>query len=209
MPSSTFLKLQPEKQEKLLEAATREFSTRPFGEASINQMIKEAGIPRGSFYMYFQGKEDLFRYLMAGYMNQLLLVLEELLLREQGDIFAALLALYDYVQRKQEAHQLGEIGALAAIIGCNSGLQKTAILEMVEASEVLERLGKLVNPDLLDLRQDSDLADTLTLLLLVTGPMIYSGVRQRENAAARAHLCNVLELLKHGMARQKAAPQHQ
>ena len=42
MPSSTFLNLPAEKQEKLLEAATREFSHRPFNEASINQIIKEA-----------------------------------------------------------------------------------------------------------------------------------------------------------------------
>ncbi len=69
MPSSTFLNLPAEKQEKLLEAATREFSHRPFNEASINQIIKEAGIPRGSFYMYFQDKEDLFRYLLKGYVK--------------------------------------------------------------------------------------------------------------------------------------------
>ena len=66
MPSSTFLNLPAEKQEKLLEAATREFTRRPFNEASINQIIKDAGIPRGSFYMYFTDKEDLFRYLVAG-----------------------------------------------------------------------------------------------------------------------------------------------
>ena len=81
MPSSTFLNLPAEKQEKLLEAATREFSHRPFNEASINQIIKEAGIPRGSFYMYFQDKEDLFRYLLKGYVDQLFMLLEEFLLR--------------------------------------------------------------------------------------------------------------------------------
>ena len=58
MPSSTFLNLPAQKQEKLLEAATREFSQRPYTEASINQIIKDAGIPRGSFYMYFTDKED-------------------------------------------------------------------------------------------------------------------------------------------------------
>ncbi|MEG2175836.1 MAG: TetR/AcrR family transcriptional regulator [Oscillibacter sp.] len=202
MPSSTFLKLPPGKQEKLLEAATREFSRRPFSEASINQIIKDAGIPRGSFYMYFQDKEDLFRYLMKGYVDQLLLVLEELLIREQGDIFEALLALYDYVQRKQDARQLGEIGAMAAIVGCNSGLQKTTILDMVEPGVVLERLKKLINPELLDLRQEGDLNDILALLLLVAGPLIYNGVQCRRDEAAQAHLRSVMEILKHGMARK-------
>ena len=69
-----FLNLPAEKQEKLLEAATREFSHRPFNEASINQIIKEAGIPGGSFYMYFQDKEDLFRYLLKGYVDQLFML---------------------------------------------------------------------------------------------------------------------------------------
>ena len=76
MPSSTFLNLPAEKQEKLLEAATREFSHRPFNEASINQIIKEAGIPRGSFYMYFRDKEELFHYLLKRYQDGLLQRLE-------------------------------------------------------------------------------------------------------------------------------------
>lgn len=60
LPSSTFLNLAPEKQEKLLSAAVREFTERPYNEASINRIVREAGIPRGSFYMYFRDKEDLF-----------------------------------------------------------------------------------------------------------------------------------------------------
>ena len=152
MPSSTFLNLPAEKQEKLLEAATREFSHRPFNEASINQIIKEAGIPRGSFYMYFQDKEDLFRYLLKGYVDQLFMLLEEFLLRNGGDIFQALLDLYDYVQAKIDNQHLGEIGAMTGIIRCNSGMQKNGLLEMLDAETLLQRLGGAVNPDLLDLR---------------------------------------------------------
>ena len=161
MPSSTFLNLPAEKQEKLLEAATREFSHRPFNEASINQIIKEAGIPRGSFYMYFQDKEDLFRYLLKGYVDQLFMLLEEFLLRNGGDIFQALLDLYDYVQAKIDNQHLGEIGAMTGIIRCNSGMQKNGLLEMLDAETLLQRLGGAVNPDLLDLRQDRDLGDIL------------------------------------------------
>ena len=42
MPSSTFLNLAPEKQEKLLTAAAREFTERPYNEASINQIVQAA-----------------------------------------------------------------------------------------------------------------------------------------------------------------------
>ena len=205
MPSSTFLNLPAEKQEKLLEAATREFSHKPFNEASINQIIKEAGIPRGSFYMYFQDKEDLFRYLIKGYMDQLLMLLEELLLRTQGDIFQALIDLYDLVQAKTNQMDLGEIGAMFGIIRCNSGMQKNGLLEMLDADMILQRLGDAVNPDLLDLRQDRDLGDILGALLVVTAPMIYTGLQAGGDPATRDRLENILDIFKRGMGKDPAA----
>lgn len=202
MPSSTFLNLPVEKQEKLLEAATREFSRRPFSEASINQIIKDAGIPRGSFYMYFGDKEDLFRYVLQGYMDQMLMVIEELLLREQGDLFLALLGLFDYVQEKREEQHLGDIGAMASIINCNSGIQKSGLLELVEPELFFGRLKDLVNQEQLDLRSGYDLADILGILMVATVPLIYSAGPARPS---RAHFQNVLEILKRGMGAKPAA----
>ena len=205
MPSSTFLNLPAEKQEKLLEAATREFSHKPFNEASINQIIKEAGIPRGSFYMYFQDKEDLFLYLIKGYMDQLLMLLEEFQLQNGGDIFRALLDLYDYIQTKVDRQCLGEIGAMFGIIRCNSGMQKNGLLEMLDADMILQRLGDAVNPDLLDLRQDRDLGDILGALLVVTAPMIYTGLQAGGDPATRDRLKNILDIFKRGMGKDPAA----
>ena len=205
MPSSTFLNLPAEKQEKLLEAATREFSNRPFNEASINQIIKEAGIPRGSFYMYFQDKEDLFRYLLKGYVDQLFMLLEEFLLRDGGDIFQALLDLYDYVQTKSDQMDLGEIGAMTGIIRCNNGMQKKGLLEMLDPEVILRRLGDAVNLDLLDLRQDRDLGDILGALLVVAAPIIYTGLQAGGDPGTRDRLENILDIFKRGMGKRPAA----
>ena len=103
LPSSTFLNLAPEKQEKLLSAAVREFTERPYNEASINRIVREAGIPRGSFYMYFRDKEDLFHYLMEESINEMLMVFEEVLHSQGGDIFAALPAMYDHLRSRRSA----------------------------------------------------------------------------------------------------------
>ena len=205
MPSSTFLNLPAEKQEKLLEAATREFSHKPFNEASINQIIKEAGIPRGSFYMYFQDQEDLFRYLLKGYVDQLFMLLEEFLLRVRGDIFQALLDLYDFVQTKADQMDLGEIGAMTGIIRCNSGMQKNSLLEMLDPEVILQRLGDAVNSDLLDLRQDRDLGDILGALLVVAAPMIYTGLQAGGDPATRDRLENILQIFKRGMGKDPDA----
>ena len=64
MPSDTFFHLPAEKRERLLAAARGEFARAAYEDASINRIIRQAGIPRGSFYMYFTDKEELFRYLL-------------------------------------------------------------------------------------------------------------------------------------------------
>lgn len=63
MPKDTFHNLSDVKRRMIFDAAVQEFSTRRFSEASINQIVKAAGIPRGSFYQYFSGKEDIFHYM--------------------------------------------------------------------------------------------------------------------------------------------------
>ena len=67
MPSATFYNLPEEKRERLLRAAREEFSRVPYESASVNRIIQSAGIPRGSFYMYFTDKEELFGHLMDSY----------------------------------------------------------------------------------------------------------------------------------------------
>jgi len=63
MPTETFKNLKKEKQERILNAAKKEFSNKLFAEVSINKIVKEAGISRGSFYMYFSNKEDIYSHL--------------------------------------------------------------------------------------------------------------------------------------------------
>ena len=205
MPSNTFLNLPEDKQTRLMDAASREFSAKPYNEASINKIIQEAGIPRGSFYMYFQDKEELFRYLVRGYVEQLLMVLEEALLREGGDVFAALRTLFDYVWEKREERALGGMGAMSAIISRNGGMQRGALLDLLDSGEALERLRQSVNPELLDLRREEDLDDLLAVLLSVAGPLLYAGIEAGDAPGYREHLDGILDILRRGMAKDKDA----
>ena len=58
MPTNTFFHLPEEKQQRLLDAAQIEFSRHSLQEASIANIVKLAEIPRGSFYQYFENKND-------------------------------------------------------------------------------------------------------------------------------------------------------
>lgn len=64
MPKETFYNLNEEKKQRIFEATVQEFAARKFSEASLNQIVKAAEIPWGSFYQYFDGKEDLYLYVI-------------------------------------------------------------------------------------------------------------------------------------------------
>lgn len=88
MPSSTFFRLPDEKRQRLLDAAHAEFQQVRFNDASINRIIQQARIPRGSFYQYFTDKDDLFRYLMCDMRSYFFHTLLQMLRDAGGDLFA-------------------------------------------------------------------------------------------------------------------------
>lgn len=87
MPNATFFRLPQEKQERLLQAAQEEFTRVNFAEASINRIVKEAKIPRGSFYQYFADKDDLFFFLLESLRESYVTKLYTALEQAKGDMF--------------------------------------------------------------------------------------------------------------------------
>jgi len=70
MPKITFFNLPEMKRNKLIKAAEAEFAKAPLAQASISNIVKSAGIPRGSFYQYFENKEDVFYFLLKEQSKQ-------------------------------------------------------------------------------------------------------------------------------------------
>ncbi|MCL2704260.1 MAG: TetR/AcrR family transcriptional regulator [Defluviitaleaceae bacterium] len=60
MPTTTFLNLNKEKRDRIVNAAIKEFGCRSLREANLANIIKDAKIPRGSLYQYFVSKDDLY-----------------------------------------------------------------------------------------------------------------------------------------------------
>ena len=204
MPTSTFFNLRPEKQERLLTAAAREFAAQPFHEASINSMIRAAGIPRGSFYMYFRDKEELFQYLVRESTEPLLLAFRELLTRSGGDLFNAIPGLCEYLRSHKADRGLGGMGMLSAIVERNGELQKSCLIDLLDTQAVLAQLSAAVNPDLLDIWEASDLERIVRTVLTVALPLIYDAVHT-ETAESREELSKTLEILRRGMGAKPAA----
>ncbi len=65
MPTKTYHHLPEEKRLKVEKAAIAEFAANPLQSASINAIVSEAGIAKGSFYQYFENIEDLHAHILG------------------------------------------------------------------------------------------------------------------------------------------------
>ena len=65
MPTKTYHNLPEEKRLKVEKAAIAEFAANPLHSASINAIVSEAGIAKGSFYQYFENIEDLHAHILG------------------------------------------------------------------------------------------------------------------------------------------------
>lgn len=87
MPTQTFFNLPEDKKQILINAAIKEFSRAPLYETSIANIVKEAAIPRGSFYQYFEDKEDLYFHLLQSITDTRQKNFKQNMIHFKGDIF--------------------------------------------------------------------------------------------------------------------------
>jgi len=83
LPKETFFNLNKEKKKKIIDSSVLEFANNSFDEAKLSSIIKTAGIPRGSFYQYFEDKSDLYKYLFSHITDAKIKYLEDLLVNPE------------------------------------------------------------------------------------------------------------------------------
>jgi AcrR family transcriptional regulator len=196
--TETFRRLPEEKRRRILEAAWAEFSTVSFSDASINQIIRRAGIPRGSFYQYFEDKDDLFVYLMEQVRLHLLTEYRTMVARAGGDIFETQLLCYDrFVQQRNDQDPM--FARLLQVLRLNSGLHLHMML--MDQSHFCMLDAALEEMDVSGLRsQDREFVRHLFFLTLTAlGAAVMDAMKSPEKTARyREDLADRLEIIKYG-----------
>ena len=113
MPTNTFFNLTKEKKERVINAALDEFADKGYTNASITNIVNMAEIAKGSFYQYFEGKEDLYKYILKKAVDKEFKYIEKELESFEGEDF------FDYWRRlniagikyTQENKKLAKIAA--------------------------------------------------------------------------------------------------
>ncbi len=97
MPSDTFKNLSAEKQMRIINAAREEIKRVSADQISINRIIQNANIARGSFYQYFTDKQDLLIYIMRDLLYMLRQNTLQVLEKTGGDPFAAVMNAFNTI----------------------------------------------------------------------------------------------------------------
>jgi AcrR family transcriptional regulator len=82
-----FLKLPDEKRLKIINAALKVFSNTSYKKAATDDIVKYAGISKGSLFHYFQNKENLYLYLYDYVISILLMEFYDKIDLKVTDIF--------------------------------------------------------------------------------------------------------------------------
>lgn len=137
MPTRTFTNLPKEKKIRILKAAKKEFSRVPLEKAVIANIVKDAKIPRGSFYQYFDSIEDLFTYLI-NYMygidcRKFLKLLEE----NNNDFYEALkISFANKIDRLSiEENRQFRINTITTLFNCQKE-SRSDVFDAIEKSDI-------------------------------------------------------------------------
>lgn len=66
-----------ERREHILRSAAKVFSRKGYRLSSVSDIVEESSIGRGTFYLYFESKRDIFRELIEAYFQGYAEILEE------------------------------------------------------------------------------------------------------------------------------------
>lgn len=202
MCTETFLRLPAEKRNRFLDAAWEEFTTVPYAEASINKIVRRAGIPRGSFYQYFTDKTDLFSYLLDDVREHFLQAFAQLLTQAKGDIFRVQMLAYDsFCQRWDKGHSL-LVERFVSLLKANVGLDLEKQAAGLPQKPLEALLGRLDTSRLR--RQDPEFARRVfSMATMSLGAAIADSLTKPEQSAdCRRELAERLEIIKYGSLRR-------
>ena len=199
MPKDTFFNLDGAKQKKIFEAAVDEFSQRRFSEASINQVVKNAKISRGSFYQYFDNKEDLYLYTLKQIGKEKLNIISRVgELKPDADFFDGYIYMFraalEWSIEKPKYYRIGmlmELDDSRFVSELRKALPEgfSMLKGMVEKDIKLGRIRADVDPDLV-----VDIIYTLNLHILTR----YYKADNKDELAKK--VCEVIRIIKEGIA---------
>ena len=202
MPKETFLKLSKEKQQKIIKSAKKEFARAPIENVSIKNIVQDADIARGSFYQYFESKEDLLIYILKENSEKLNIKLKNEVSKTNGDIFKLYVFLYDSMLEEFTGNSDQD---LFKQIFINLKSSDENIFDMVKNIKPQNIIDYYEQIDKTNLKIESyeDLIIVCDMLSAITRRALIKNFKNKSKEDCRAMFLKEIEYLKHGIEKKE------
>jgi AcrR family transcriptional regulator len=203
LTTETFLNLPKEKKNKIIKAIKNEFSRVPFEKVSINKIVQDADISRGSFYMYFEDKKDMLGCVLSSYQDEIMLTIKESFNENNGDIFAVF---SDILKFTAEFGTAKENIAFCMNIFSNQTVQNDILLQCESRSrkkDYFDLLKQNVDTKSLNLQSPDDVYHIIDILIAVTQKTtvdIFLHIEEKDEILEEYK--NKITILKRGMLKE-------
>ncbi len=200
MPKITFFNLPDDKKQTLIEAAKKEFSSVPLFDASISNIIKSAGIPRGSFYQYFEDKEDVYFFILSEYAKEKKVAFLSMLEKHDGDLFQTMVDFFELFLQEDK----GLTFLKNALLNMTHKIERTfdRITGDVEMNENFKELSSRINISKLNVENDEELFHAMQIITSVLlRNLIHAFAYDLSSDSALRGFTIEMNLLKKGLVR--------
>lgn len=202
MPKDTFLNLSEDKKSKIIKAAKKEFARVPIEEVSIKNIVEEAEIARGSFYQYFESKEDLLGYMLKNKAETLELFLKKRLKETDGDIFKVYIDMFDFIT-KELTRSEDKNFFIMIFKNIKISEEKSVALGTIELNKPKRPFQKediinMIDKSKLKINDDEDLKIIIKMLYLITRNALVSTFKGNQLNMVRNQYIKMVEYLKYG-----------
>ncbi len=196
MPKDTFYNLSDEKRKKIEKALEKEFSRTTFEKSSISNIIEAADIPRGSFYQYFEDKEDAEKYIVQKYILKENALFKKFLKENNGDIFKIAIKVFDYII--SETQKKNKNNLFANIL---QDMRKNNIsIFSEEDNKDFKEIKDEIDTSILNIKNINDEKYIIKIIFLVVRTSAFDVIRKKATIEeAREELEKQIEILKRGM----------
>lgn len=202
MPKETFLKLSKEKKQKVLNAAKREFARVPIEQVSIKNIVENAEIARGSFYQYFESKEDLLAYILKENADEIDTKIKNKIYETKGNIFDAYIELYDLMVKKFVENTEQEFFKQIFINLRLSDESLFTLIKSVKPQNIIKYF-EMFDKTSLKINEKNDFILICDMLNVITRRAIVKNFKGNSQEECRQNFLKQIDYLKYGIIKKE------
>lgn len=202
MPKETFLKLSEEKKQKVLNAAKREFARVPIEQVSIKNIVENAEIARGSFYQYFESKEDLLAYILKENADEIDTKIKNKIYETKGNIFDAYIELYDLMVKKIVENTEQEFFKQIFINLRLSDESLFTLIKSVKPQNIIKYF-EMFDKTSLKIKEKNDFILICDMLNVITRRAIVKNFKGNSQEECRQNFLKQIDYLKYGIIKKE------